>query len=164
MPEVVLTRQDPRDPDAIELAAELSAFLTDLYPEDVDDPPSPWGAGDIVRAGTFIVACVDGEPAGCGGLTPVGLDGALEVIRMYVRPGHRGQRIADRILSELEAFARQQGVSRIVLRCGPRQPEALRVYERNGYVPRAVFAHHREHPTNVFYEKAIKETVPSQAP
>jgi len=155
VPEVRLTRQDPRDPEALALAVELSAFLTALYPEDVDDPSSPWGAQDIVRAGTFLVARVDGEPVGCGGLTPVGLRGALEVIRMYVRPGHRGRGIADAILAELETFACDNGAARIVLRCGPRQPEALRLYERNGYAVRDVFAHHREHPTNVFYEKAL---------
>lgn len=155
MSELALTRQDPRDPESQALAAELTAFLTALYPEDVDDPPSPWTAEDIVRDGVFVLARVGGEPAGCGGLTPVGLEGALEIIRMYVRPGHRGHRIADRILAELEAFARDRGVARIVLRCGPRQPQALRLYARNGYAPRGVFAHHREHPTNVFYEKAL---------
>jgi hypothetical protein len=31
----------------------------------------------------------------------------------------------------------------------------MRVYERNGFRRRAEFADHREHPTNVFYEKAI---------
>ncbi len=38
MPEIRLARTDSRDPEALALAAELSDFLTAVYPEDVDDP------------------------------------------------------------------------------------------------------------------------------
>lgn len=150
--QVTLAPADPRDPDAEALVSELIAFLDPLYPEDAEEDPAPWTMDDV---DPFLVARVAGEAAGCGGLVPTAEPDALEIVRMYVRPGHRGRRVADRILAELEARARAQGVGVLLLRCGPRQPQALRLYERNGYVSRPVFAHHREHPTNLFYEKRL---------
>ena len=156
--DIHLALEDPRDAAGGALVAELIAFIEALYPEDEDDPPTPWTLDDVAPA--FVVARVAGEAAGCGGLAPTVVDGVpadrvREVVRMYVRPGHRGRRIADRVLAELERLARARGVDVLMLRCGPRQPDALRVYERNGYVLRPAFAQHREHHTNVFYEKRL---------
>jgi putative acetyltransferase len=155
MGEVSLAVEDPRDAPVAAMLGELITFIKDLYPEDEDDPPSPWTVDDLAREDTFVVARVDGAVAGCGGLVATNLPGAMEVVRRYVRPDHRGLRLGDRVLAELEALARRRGVERLVLRCGPRQPPALRLYERNGYTLRAAFAQHREHPTNLFYEKRV---------
>lgn len=155
MPDPTLALEDPRDAAGAALISELVAFIDALYPEDADEPPSPWTVDDIARTGAFVVARVEGEPAGCAGLVPTAEPGALEIVRMYVRPGHRGRRIADRLLAELESQARARGAVTLMLRCGPRQPDALRVYDRNGYARRPAFAHHREHPTNIFYEKRV---------
>jgi putative acetyltransferase len=155
--ELALAIEDPTGPDAAGLIAELVAFLTPLYPEDEDDPPAPWTADDVARERTFIVARVEGVAAGCGGLFPLPGAGAMEIIRMYVRPRYRGRQIADRVLAGLEALARERGAEVLMLRCGPRQPQAVRLYERNGYAVRPVFAHHREHPTNLFYEKRLRD-------
>ncbi len=155
MADVAIAVEDPREPDGAGLVAELVAFIEALYPEDEDDPPTPWTMDDLARDGGFLVARVAGEAAGCGGLAATTIPAALEVVRMYVRPGFRGLRIADQVLAELEALARRTGAQVLMLRCGPRQPQALRVYERNGYSPRGAFAQHREHPTNLFYEKRL---------
>ena len=152
--EVALSDEDPRDPAGAALIYELVALLGALYPEDADETVVPWTLDDIARAGAFVVARVGGETAGCAGLAPTALDRTFEIVRMYVRPAYRGRRIADRMLAELESIAVGRGADMLMLRCGPRQPEALRVYERNGYARRGVFGHHREHPMNVFYEKA----------
>ncbi len=152
---VVLTPEDPRDREGAALIDELVGFLHALYPEDDDEDPAPWTLDDVATRGVFVLARVGGEAAGCAGLAPLAVPGALEIVRMYVRPGHRGRRIADLLLAELETRAQAMGAQVLMLRCGPRQPDALRVYERNGYVLRPVFAHHREHPTNLFYEKRV---------
>jgi putative acetyltransferase len=154
--QVSLALEDPREAGATEMICELIAFLEQLYPEDEEEAPAPWTMETVARDGVFVVARVDGAAAGCGGLAPLAVPGALEIVRMYVRPDHRGRRIADRVLAELESLARARGVEALMLRCGPRQPEAMKLYERNGYVRRGVFAHHRAHPTNVFYEKRLE--------
>ncbi len=42
-------------------------------------------------------------------------------------------------MQELEAIARQLGASRLVLETGVRQPEALALYGRAGFVPIPLF-------------------------
>ncbi len=153
---VGLSIEDPRDAAGTALIEEMIAFIGRLYPEDADEAEPPWTLADIARLGCFIVARIDGAVAGCGGLAPTASAGVLEIVRMYVRPEFRGRGIADRILADLERWATVRDAELFMLRCGPRQPEALRLYERNGYQRRAVFAHHRDHPTNLFYEKRLR--------
>lgn len=155
MSPATLGPEDPRAPDVAALLAELIAYIEDLYPEDEDDPPAPWTHDSLAAFGAFLVARIDGRPAACGGLAPMADPATLEIVRMYVRPAHRGGALADQILTALEAEARAKGAHTLLLRCGPRQPAALRVYARNGYTQRGAFAHHREHETNVFLEKTL---------
>jgi putative acetyltransferase len=152
---VTIGVEDPRAGDPAALIAELAAWLKALYPEDADDPPSLWGVKELALQRCFVVARVGGAAVGCGGLVPLADPRALEVVRMYVRPEHRGRRLADRIVQTLESLARWRRAEVLMLRCGPRQPEALRLYERNGYCRRPPFAQHRAHPTNVFFEKRL---------
>lgn len=147
--------EDPRVGDAAALVEELIAFIEDLYPEDDDDPPAPWSAEDLARDASFLLVRIGGEAAACGGLVRLAEPRALEVVRMYVRPQFRGRRLGDQVLSSLESLALARGAAILKLRCGPRQPDALKLYERNGYVRRGPFAQHREHPTNIFYEKRL---------
>ena len=155
MSRATLAAEDPRAPDVAAMLAELVAYIEDLYPEDEDDPPAPWTHDSLAAFGAFLVARIDGRPAACGGLAQMADPATLEIVRMYVRPEHRGAGLADMILAGLETQARARGAHTLLLRCGPRQPAALRVYERNGYTRRGAFAHHREHETNVFLEKGL---------
>ncbi|THD64572.1 GNAT family N-acetyltransferase, partial [Phenylobacterium sp.] len=142
---VSIAAEDPTAGEAAGLIADLVGYLTALYPEDDEEGPPPWTVEDLARERTFLVARIGGEAAGCGGLTILPWPDAMEIVRMYVQPHRRGRRLAERLLIDLEALARERGVGVLMLRCGPRQPQALRVYERSGYVRRAAFAHHREH-------------------
>ncbi len=53
---------------------------------------------------------------------------------MYVVPAARGARVGAAILDALEGEARALGVGRLVLETGERQPEALALYRRAGFV------------------------------
>lgn len=81
-----------------------------------------------------VVVLYDGAlAAGCGALKPFEED-AVEIKRMYTLPSHRGRGVASRVLKLLEAWAREDGFSRVVLETGKRQPEAIALYEKHGYV------------------------------
>ncbi len=79
-----------------------------------------------------VVAYVNEEAAGCGAFKPFS-ERAVEVKRMFVRPAFRGQGIAQQVLAELEAWAREHRATQAVLETGQKQPEALRLYQRCGY-------------------------------
>jgi putative acetyltransferase len=72
-------------------------------------------------------------PAGCGAFKPYN-ESTVEIKRMYVLPEFRGQRIAETILNELEKWAAELNYKACVLETGKKQPEAIRLYQRTGYV------------------------------
>ena len=56
-----------------------------------------------------------------------------EIKRMYVAPNVRGQGIGGRIVAALEAEAIRLHAHRILLETGPRQPDAIAMYQRAGF-------------------------------
>lgn len=79
-----------------------------------------------------MVAYVNNIAVACGAFKPFD-ETAVEIKRMFVRPEFRGQRIAEQILAALEGWASEIGMTSCVLETGYKQPEAIRLYERNGY-------------------------------
>jgi DNA-binding MarR family transcriptional regulator/GNAT superfamily N-acetyltransferase len=97
-------------------------------------------------AGFFVVAWLDGAPAGCGALK-VGDEGSAEVKRMWTAPTARGLGIARRVLRSLEAKAREAGLTRLRLETNRTLTEAQALYRGEGYREVAPFnaepyAHH----------------------
>ncbi|MBW9121908.1 GNAT family N-acetyltransferase [Microbacterium trichothecenolyticum] len=116
-----------------------SAALRDLMDAEIQpryaDVIEP-GNGPTVSAGDIlgtIVAYVGDEPAGTASLKLT--DGYAEVKRVFVAPSHRRRGLAARLLAEVEALAREAGYGDVVLETGERQPEAIALYEREGWSP-----------------------------
>jgi GNAT superfamily N-acetyltransferase len=104
--------------------------------------------------GRFLVAEVDGVPAGCGGWRAHG-NGVAELKRMYVEPAFRRQGIAALVLGELERSATEAGHRHLLLNSGDRQPEALALYARAGYTPVAGYGVYADSPGAVFLGKEL---------
>ncbi|WP_238016491.1 GNAT family N-acetyltransferase [Dactylosporangium sp. AC04546] len=102
----------------------------------------------------FVLATVDGVPAGCGALQPLD-DQTAEIKRMYVRPAHRGNGIARRVLAALEDLATGSHYRVVRLETGPRQPEAIRLYESAGYRPIPPYGPYVHSPLSLCYEKLV---------
>lgn len=96
--------------------------------------------------GTFVLAVGAGSPIGCGGLRPGPEPGDGEVKRMYVQPAQRGVGVARAVLTRLTATARELGYVRLVLETGLRQPEAISLYQRAGFVPVEPYGAFRHDP------------------
>ncbi|GLP75852.1 N-acetyltransferase [Mycobacterium antarcticum] len=124
---------------------EMRALYWDLGAEgsgglDLDAPDMPKAGPTELGppGGVFLVGYRDGV-ALCGGGLKRLPDGACEIKRMYVTPEARGQGLARELLYALEDAARGLGYTVSRLDTGPRQPQAQRLYEREGYVPVANF-------------------------
>ena len=86
----------------------------------------------VPPAGFFVIARLDGEPVGCGGLKR--LDGTTgEIKRVWAAPSVRGVGVATRIMDELEGLARQAGFTRVVLDTNSSLTEARAMYRKRGY-------------------------------
>jgi GNAT superfamily N-acetyltransferase len=136
------------DPAAEQLVAAMGEELTRRYG---DGGLSPAAAHEFGSPGLFLVADLAGRPVGCAGLRP-GEDGIAEVKRMYVEPDVRGRGVARALLRALVAHAREVGLSRLRLETGTEQPEAVALYESEGWSPTAPFGHYADDPRTRCYE------------
>jgi GNAT superfamily N-acetyltransferase len=108
--------------------------------------------------GSFLVAEVDGVPAGCGGWRVHGYGtapGAVEVKRVYVEPAFRRRGLAQLLVAALEEDAAAAGHRTVVLNSGNRQPEALALYGGLGYAPVPGYGIYAGMPGAVFLGKEL---------
>jgi GNAT superfamily N-acetyltransferase len=135
---LVRTRFD--SPVAQTLCAEIQAEYVRRY-----------GGGDETELGDddftppngdfFVAYDEGGEPLGCGGWRAHGDDDA-EMKRVYVRETARRRGLARALVAAVEESAAQAGRKRVILETGPRQPEAISMYEALGYVPVTPFGYY----------------------
>jgi putative acetyltransferase len=131
--EIDVRREDILSPVVQQLIGALNAELEARYPEE--------GANHFRLApeevadgrGAFLVAYIAWKPVGCGAVRRIE-PAVAEIKRMYVAPEARGRGVGRQVLVALEAEARRLGATRLVLETGPRQPEALALYSRAGFV------------------------------
>ena len=113
---------------------------------DPDQGGAADDAGMQPPTGFFVVARLDGEPVGCGGMKR--LDATTgEIKRVWTAPSARGQGVARRIMQALEALAQSSGVTTVRLDTNKSLTEAQAMYRQSGYVEIAryndnPYAHH----------------------
>ena len=131
--------------------AVLAEYVTRYGGNDADRPsPDEFTAPE----GPFLIAYVDGSPIGCGGLRQHS-PGVGEIKRMYVEPGARKLGIGRAILRALEQRARELGYPTLRLETGARQPEAISLYESEGYYPIEPYGFYRDSPLSRCFEKHL---------
>ena len=89
-------------------------------------------------SGAFLLATVDGVPAGCVAFH-AREKGTCEIKRMFVRKQFRGLHLGERLVSALIAQARAQGHKRIVLETFHTLKAAQHLYRKAGFTPCAPF-------------------------
>lgn len=147
------------DPAGEALRTAQQAEVSARYGVPDSEPGPKPTAADIA---VFLVAFDEpgGSEAGaeiavgCGGLRALD-DAHGEIKRMYVVPERRGTGVATAILTALEGEARGRGWTRLVLETGDRQPDAVRLYEREGYTRIPNFGYYAESPLSICYEKKL---------
>ena len=106
--------------DGVPSSAELTRYPPEVFAE--------------AEGGAFL-AVLDGDELVAGGALKRGRAARGEVKRMWTRPGLRRQGLAARVLRELEAVACELGYADLELTTGARQPEAVALYLRHGWIP-----------------------------
>ena len=151
----VVIRRAPLDALAARaLIADLNAELLARYPEE-GATHFRLDADEVAPGrGVFVVAWRGEAAIGCGAVRR--LETALaEIKRMYVVPAARGTGVGGKILATLEDEARALAVRRLVLETGERQPEALALYRRAGFVEIPRFGAYVDSPLSLCMAKAL---------
>ncbi|WP_343533479.1 GNAT family N-acetyltransferase [Pedobacter sp.] len=68
----------------------------------------------------------------CGAIKAYAED-TMEIKRMFTQPSYRGQGAASTLLQELEKWAYEMNFHKCILETGKRQPDAVALYQKNGY-------------------------------
>lgn len=124
-----LTRTNSDNPDFIALVRLLDA---DLAIRDGDDHTFYAQLNKTDKIRHVIIAYENGRAVGCGSIREIDAT-STEVKRMFTLPESRGKGIASVILQELERWAKELSYNKCMLETGKRQPEAIALYEKNGY-------------------------------
>lgn len=144
-------------PDAVALRDAMAAEVGPRY-ADRDALMARTGANavdeDAVHR-TFVVyrRDADGVEQAVGHAALRWNGGDLELKRMFVHTDHRGTGVSAALLLASESAARDQGLGRLILQTGDRQPDAVRLYEKSGYTRIPVFAPYDALPFSITFEK-----------
>lgn len=114
------------DATAQEMDVELEEILP-LIP-DYDEFPGRYQSG-----GAFLVAEVEGEPAGCVGLAALE-EQHCEMNRLWVRPEFRHLGLGQKLVEASFDCAKSLGYSRISLEVLASRSKAIALYRRLGFV------------------------------
>jgi putative acetyltransferase len=147
-----ICKETPNQPDVIAMLDQLDAYCASLYPAESNhlmDVASLQG-GDVV----FLVARDEaGRAVGCAACVSRGEYG--EVKRMFVDPQRRGHGTGGKLLAEVARRAAGAGLRSLKLETGISQPEAIGLYERDGFTRCAPFGDYLPDPLSIFMEKPL---------
>jgi len=96
------------------------------------DPTSLHAEDFAPTHGAFLVARLDGHLAGGVGVRTVA-DGIAEVKRLWVRPDLRRFGVGTALMDAVVDHARHLQAELLMLETGPLQPEAVALYESQGW-------------------------------
>ncbi|EOZ97020.1 putative acetyltransferase [Indibacter alkaliphilus LW1] len=147
-----ISRTQTIDPDFIELVIELDKELAIRDGED-HDFYDQFNKLDMIRH--VVVAYLFGTPVGCGAIKSFD-EHRMEIKRMFVRPDRRGIGIASDLLMELEIWAEELGYDYCILETGVNQPEAIALYQKNGYLQIPNYGQYQGVESSLCFEKFIK--------
>ena len=157
---LTLAEESPLQDEIRTLIAELNDALLALTPPEFSFQMT---AEQMAQPDTTVwIARADGVAVACGALRRHG-GGVAEVKRMFSRPSHRGFGIGGIVLAAIEARARSDGFTRLVLETGHRHPWAWATYERGGFTRCGPVLDYEDIPTSIFYQKAL-DPPPGAAP
>jgi GNAT superfamily N-acetyltransferase len=138
------------------LVAATMSDLAERYGGSMGDETPVLPAEFDPPEGGFFVAYVDEWPVGCGGWrTWAADDNVAEIKRMYTRPEARGLGVAKAVLAAVEDAARAGGRKRMILETGLEQPEAMALYEHQGYTPIPSYGYYRNQPGSRCYARDL---------
>jgi GNAT superfamily N-acetyltransferase len=150
--ELTIKRTNSKNQDFINLVKELDAFLSVKNGES-DAFYSQFNG--LEKLQHVVILYVDEIPIGCGAIKQYNKN-TVEVKRMYVRPQLQGKNLGEKILVELEIWAKELENTRCILETGTMLPEAIRFYEKHQYQRIPNYDQYIDAPESLCFEKLLE--------
>lgn len=144
---------DGCDTAFISLCHDLDGFLNQLVGgEENRAEYVPYNALDDIH--DAIVIYDSGCPIGCAGFKKYD-DTCAEVKRVFIRQDYRGLGISHRLMTLLEAAAKEQGYRYFILESGEPLTAAMALYRKIGYEVIPNYGSYRDMPESICMKKAL---------
>lgn len=151
---MTIIRVGGADKNFIELVAELDKELAVVDGED-HGFYNQYNKVDLIRH--VVLAVSNGEAVACGAIKEFDPDTA-EIKRMYTKPLFRSKGLASIVLRELEKWCSELGYLSCILETGKRQPDAIRLYQKNGYQQIPNYGQYAGVENSVCFSKALDKS------
>ena len=150
-----LNRTDSKNKDFEKLVLKLDKELAE---RDGEDHTFFAQFNKINRIKYVVLAYSNKEAISCGAIKEYDAK-TMEIKRMYTEQTNRGNGIATLVLKELEKWALELGYKKCILETGIKQPEAIRLYEKNGYKLIPNYGQYAEVEDSRCFEKNIDYSI-----
>jgi GNAT superfamily N-acetyltransferase len=128
------------DPRAVVIRDVMDDEIQPRYANRAADPDAAARALAVNQDDIELTALAIGpgdRPVGLAALRRLGSD--WEVKRVVVLAEARGQGVGRLLMAHLEKFATAHDIRRLILQTGDRQPDAVALYRKLGYVPIPIY-------------------------
>ena len=126
---IKIRRTNSENPDFKKLVKSLDR---DLAKRDGEEHSFFAQFNKIDEIKYVVLAYLNEQPVGCGAIKKYD-NLTMELKRMYTSEESRGNGIASLVLAELEKWTVELSFHKCILETGIKQPEAIRLYNKNGY-------------------------------
>lgn len=145
-----ISAEPPTSGGVTDLMRERDDYFDRLYANEDRNARSV----DLHEEGLVLLTIRnDHELIGCGALLMRSTFGELK--RFYLREGFRGRGLGRRLVQALETEARSRGCRKLMLETGVLQPDAIALYEGQGFRRRGPFGTYEDDPLSIFMEKIV---------
>jgi GNAT superfamily N-acetyltransferase len=148
-----ITRTNSSNPDFIALVKRLDAFLAVT---DGEEHAFYNQFNKIDKINHVVVFYENDSAYACGAIKQVETSATWEIKRMFVSDQMRGKGIGSLLLKELEFWAKELSVEKLILETGKRQVEAIALYHKNGYKITENFGQYIGVENSICFEKLLK--------
>ena len=148
---IEIIRTNSENPDFINLVKQLDGYLKIMDGAE-HDFYNKFNNIDVLK--NVVVVSVDKKAVGCGAIKKFD-NTSLEVKRMFVSKDDRGKGVAQKVLQELETWAKELGYKKCVLETGKRQLEAVKFYKKCNYKVIKNYGQYTNMENSICFEKAL---------
>ncbi len=111
-----------------------------------------YNTSDTIKC--VVIAYDTDKPVGCGAIRKYS-DDTIEVKRMFVLNEYRKMGVASSVLNELEKWSKELGGKFCILETGRKFPDAIKLYEKNGYSNIPNYGQYEQIESSICFQKKI---------
>ncbi|WP_166386173.1 GNAT family N-acetyltransferase [Polaribacter sp. 11A2H] len=148
---IEIIRTNSEDKDFISLVKQLDAYLK-MMDGAAHAFYNQFNNIDVLK--NVVVVFVDKKAVGCGAIKKFDAI-SVELKRMFVSLDARGKGVAQKVVQELETWAKELGYKKCVLETGERQVEAVKFYTKCNYKKILNYGQYKGMENSICFEKAL---------